>query len=176
MVPRPRSRFQKRGGIIPRMDRDALLREQVAKLLLWKDAHAGFDAAVDGIGTEFRGKTPPGMPHSPWQILEHLRLAQRDILDFCVAPRYEEMKWPEDYWPKAAAPDSSAAWDRSVAEFRADRESLAALARDPAIDLFARVPNGSGQTYLRELFVVADHNAYHVGQLVLVRRALGIWG
>jgi hypothetical protein len=158
------------------VDRDASLRQQIAKLLLWEDAHAGFDAAVGGIAERYRGAVPPGMPHSPWQILEHLRLAQRDILDFCVAPKYEEMKWPEDYWPKAAAPDSEAAWEQSVAAFRADRERLAALAEDPAIDLFARVPNGTGQTYLRELLVVADHNAYHIGQLVLVRRALGIWG
>lgn len=162
--------------MISAMDRDAALRQQMAALLLWKDAHAGFDAAVDGIPPRHRGTTPPGMPHSAWQILEHLRLAQRDILDFCVAPKYEEMKWPEDYWPKAAAPDSEAAWDRSIAAFRTDREALAAMARDSSIDLFARVPNGTGQTYLRELLVVADHNAYHVGQLVLVRRALGIWG
>jgi uncharacterized damage-inducible protein DinB len=162
--------------MIPGMDRDAALRQQIAALLLWKDAHAGFDAAVDGIPPRDRGTTPPGMPHSAWQILEHLRLAQRDILDFCVAPTYEEMKWPEDYWPKAAAPDSEAAWDRSLAAFRADREALAAMALDASVDLFARVPNGTGQTYLRELLVVSDHNAYHVGQLVLVRRALGIWG
>lgn len=158
------------------MDRDGSLRQQIAKLLLWEDAHAGFDAAVDGIAPRYRGAVPPGMPHSPWQILEHLRLAQRDILEFCMAPKYVEMKWPEDYWPRETAPDSEAAWDRGVAAFRADREKLAALAGDPAIDLFATVPNGTGQTFLRELLVVADHNAYHVGQLVLVRRALGIWG
>jgi DinB family protein len=158
------------------MEPNAALREQIAKLLLWEDAHAGFDAAVKGIEPRFRGAAAAGIPHTPWQILEHLRIAQRDILDFCVAPRYEEMKWPEDYWPSAPGPESGAVWDRSVAAFRADREALAALARNESIDLFARVPNGSGQTYLRELLVVADHNAYHIGQLVLVRRALGIWG
>lgn len=158
------------------MDREASFRQHVAQVLLWEDAHAGFDAAVQGIEPRYRGAVPPKHPHSPWQIAEHLRLAQRDILDFCAAPKYREMKWPGDYWPTAAAPESGAAWDRSLAGFRDDREKLAALAGDPSIDLLARVPNGTGQTYLRELLLVADHNAYHIGQLIVVRRALGIWG
>jgi len=162
--------------MIRAMDKDTPLREQIARLLAWEDAHAGFDAAVGGIAPRQRGAVPQGMPHSPWQLLEHLRIAQRDILEFCTAPKYQEMKWPEDYWPKSAAPESDAAWDRSVAAFHADLEALAALARDPSVDLFGRVPNGTGQTYLRELLVVADHNAYHIGQIVLVRRGLGIWG
>lgn len=115
------------------------------------------------------------MAHSIWQIVEHLRIAQRDILDFCVAPEYREMKWPDDYWPRNPAPESDAAWDRGLAAFRGDRDSLAALAMNPAIDLLAKVPNGTGQTYLRELLLVADHNAYHIGQLVEARRVLGIW-
>jgi len=157
------------------MDRDAALRDQVARYLTWDDAHAGFDAAVKGVAARFRGAAAPGFPHTLWQLLEHLRVAQRDILDFCVAPKYEEMKWPDDYWPKATAPGSDADWDRSIAAFRKDRDELAALGRDPGVDLFARVPNGTGQTYLRELLLVADHNAYHIGQMVLVRKALGIW-
>ena len=136
----------------------------------------GFEAAVKGIEPRFRGMAAPGLPHTPWQLLEHLRIAQNDILDFCVAPSYVEMKWPDDYWPKAPGPESEAAWDRSVEAFRKDREACAELARDPKIDLTTSVPNGSGQTYLRELLLIADHNAYHIGQLILVRRALGIWG
>jgi DinB family protein len=157
------------------MDRGMELRRYLARLLDWEDAHVSFDAAVEGIAPTHRGKVPPGLPHSPWQLLEHLRRTQRDILDFCREPRYVELRWPEDYWPPAPAPASDAEWDESVAAFRADREALQAMALDPGVDLLARVPNGDGQTYLRELVLAADHAAYHVGQLVLVRRALGIW-
>jgi hypothetical protein len=115
------------------------------------------------------------MPHSAWQMLEHLRRAQRDILDFCRGPDYEPKEWPKDYWPVNPAPHAPEAWDESVAAFRRDREQLARLAVSPRIDLFAKIPHGKGQTILRELVLVADHNAYHIGQLVLIRRALGIW-
>jgi uncharacterized damage-inducible protein DinB len=104
-----------------------------------------------------------------------MRLTQRDILDFCRNPNYVEAEWPEDYWPPTAAPPTEAAWDESIAGFRSDREALKQLADDSATDLFAQIPHGTGQTYLRELLVVADHNAYHLGQLVAVRRQLGIW-
>ena len=158
------------------MDRGTELRRYIARLLDWEDAHVSFDAAVEGVAPTHRGQAAAGSPHSLWQLLEHLRITQRDILDFCRAPKYEERRWPEDYWPRNAAPVNDAAWDESVAAFRKDREELQAVALDPDIDLLARVPNGDGQTYLRELILVADHNAYHVGQMVLVRRALGIWG
>ena len=157
------------------MEDDKTLRAHLAKLLGWEDAHAGFDAAVDGLAAALRGKVPQGSPHSAWQILEHLRLAQKDILDFCRNPDYEEPSSMEEYWPASAAPPGEEAWDESVAAFRRDRAAMRALAEDPAIDLFAKVPRGTGQTYLRELLLVADHNAYHVGQLVLVRRLLGQW-
>ncbi|HEX6105854.1 MAG TPA: DinB family protein [Gemmatimonadales bacterium] len=152
------------------------LRAQLAAVLDWRDAHADFEAAVEGLPPALRGRTPEGLPYSPWQLLEHLRLAQHDILDFCRNPDYREMRWPEDYWPAAAEPPSAAAWDESVAAFRRDREALQALARDQGTDPFAPIPHGDGQTYLRELLLVADHNAYHVGQLILVRRLLGAWG
>ena len=158
------------------MDRDATLREQLAAILAWGDAPAGFEAASEGIPPSLRGVVPPGLPHSAWQILEHLRLAQRDILDFCVRPEYHERTFPDDYWPASAAPETNAAWEESVAAFRVDRDAMASLAQDRDVDLLARVPNGNGQTFLREILLVADHNAYHVGQLILVRRALGIWG
>jgi hypothetical protein len=156
------------------VDPQSALREQLVKFLDWREAHLDFDAAVDGIPADLRGAVPPGLPHSPWQLLEHLRIAQHDILDFCVNPRYEEMKWPDDYWP-AAAPPSAGAWDESLASYRRDRTAMQDLARDSKIDLYARIPHGSGQTYLREILLVVDHAAYHIGQLVLVRRLLGIW-
>jgi hypothetical protein len=156
--------------------RDAQLRDHLARILDWEDAHAGFDRAVEGIPSAQRGVAPPGFEHTPWQLLEHLRLTQRDILDFCVDPDYVEPASMDEYWPARPAPPSDAAWEESVAGVRRDRDEMKRLAADPAIDLFARVPQGSGQTYLREVLLVADHTAYHVGQLVDVRRALGIWG
>ena len=157
------------------MTEEKALRQLLSKLLEWGDAHVDFDTAVAGIPAKVRGVRPPGAPHSLWQLVEHLRLAQFDILDFCVNAQYEEKKWPDDYWPAAAAPPTARAWNASVARFAADRRALQKLAVNPKIDLTARIPHGSGQTYLRELVLVADHTAYHVGQLVLVRQQLGIW-
>jgi uncharacterized damage-inducible protein DinB len=156
------------------MNRDDALRALLSSLLDWEDAHVAFDTAVEGIPADARGARHDGVPHSPWQLLEHLRICQNDILEFCVNPGYVERKF-EDYWPRAAAPPTAAAWDESVAAFRRDRRALQDLASDPEVDLFAAIPHGSGQTYLRELILVADHNAYHVGQLVLLRRILGAW-
>lgn len=153
---------------------DASLREHLAKLLDWKDAHATFDAAVEGIAPEDRGKLPEGAPHSLWQLVEHLRLAQHDILDFCVNASYEEPDWPDDYWPQPEPP-SAEAWDESLAGYREDRARAIAIANDTSIDLHARIAHGAGQTYLRELLLIADHNAYHIGQIVLIRKILGSW-
>src|SRR5262245_46229048 len=155
---------------------DKALREQIRKMLAWEEAHVGFERAVGDFPAELRGQVPAGAPYSAWQLLEHLRMAQHDILDFCVNPKYEEeMKWPDDYWPQSPAPSSAKAWDDSVSRFLADRKALQELASDTTIDLFAKIPHGSGQTYLRELLLVADHNAYHIGELVVVRRLLGAW-
>ena len=156
-------------------DVNAALRAQLVRFLDSHDAHADFDAAVEGIPEHLRGVQPKGLPYSAWQLLEHLHLAQHDILDFCVNPSYREMAWPDDYWPKGPEPPSAAAWDGSIAAYRQDRDAMMRLAQDPAIDLFATIPHGSGQTYLREILLVVDHAAYHVGQLVLVRRLLGVW-
>ncbi len=156
------------------MNRDKALRDLLSKLLDWEDAHVSFDTAVEGIPAELRGARRDGVPHSPWQLLEHLRICQNDILEFCRNPDYVERKF-EDYWPGTAAPPSPGAWDDSVAAFRRDREALQGLASDPEVDLFTTIPHGTGQTYLRELVLVADHNGYHVGQLVLLRRILGAW-
>lgn len=153
------------------------LRAQVVRLLDWEEAHVGFDDAINGVPAVRRGSLAPAFEHSVWQLLEHMRLAQKDLLDFCVNPRYRHtLNWPDDYWPRSPAPPDATAWNASVVEFKADREALRQLAEDARIDLFATVPTGKGQqTYLRALLLVVDHNAYHLGQLVAVRRALGIW-
>ncbi|OFW05299.1 MAG: hypothetical protein A3H96_07625 [Acidobacteria bacterium RIFCSPLOWO2_02_FULL_67_36] len=153
------------------------LRAQLVRLLDWEEAHVGFDRAVSGIPARRRGSRPAGFEHSPWQLVEHMRLGQKDILDFCVNARYvHALAWPDDYWPRDPAPPGARAWNRSLAQFNADREKLKRMARNARIDLFATVPTGKGpQTYLRAILLVADHNAYHLGQLVAVRRALGIW-
>jgi hypothetical protein len=157
------------------MDHDRSLRDHLLYLLGGGGAHADFEATVAGLPAELRGRKPPGAPHSPWQLLEHLRLAQWDILEFSRDAGHVSPPWPEGYWPASEAPPDDGAWDESVAAFRADLEALKALVADPASDLHARLPHGDGQTLLREALLVADHNAYHLGQLVLVRRLLGAW-
>jgi uncharacterized damage-inducible protein DinB len=154
---------------------DQALRDHVAALLHWEDAHAGVERIVRGVPTDHWGDRASGLPHTLWQLLEHLRLSQRDILEFCLNPGYAQPSWPEDYWPDASVRPTEAAVKNSVAGLRKDLDALAALALDPKVDLFARIPHGTGQTYLRELLLVADHTSYHLGQMVMVRRALGIW-
>jgi hypothetical protein len=151
------------------------LRELLARVLSWEDAHASFDSAVEGFPDRQRGTQPPGLPYSGWQLVEHLRITQHDILDFCQNADYAEMKWPDDYWPASPAPPTSDSWEESIRQYRRDRKALQQLAANLDVDLHAKIPHGSGQTYLRELLLVADHNAYHLGQLVLVRRLLGAW-
>ena len=152
------------------------LRDQLARLLDWEDAHVGFDKAVEGIPPDKRGARAAGFEHSVWQLVEHIRLAQDDILDFCVNSAYKHtLKWPDDYWPKDPAPPSEKAWNESIAAFIRSREKLKRLASDIE-DLTAKVPTGKGhQTYLRGILLLAEHNAYHLGQIVAVRRAVGAW-
>ena len=163
--------------MVPVNDTSERLRAQLVRLLDWEEAHVGFDKAVEGIPADQRGGRAAGFDHSPWQLLEHMRLAQKDLLDFCVNAHYvHELQWPEDYWPRSPAPPDADAWNTSVADFKSDRKKVKDLARDTSVDLFALVPTGKGQqTYLRAILLVADHNAYHLGQLVAVRRALGLW-
>jgi hypothetical protein len=157
------------------MDRDKLLREHVLYLLRGGGAHLDFDTAVADLPVALRGARPTGVPHTPWRLLEHLRIAQWDILEFCRNPRHVSPPFPEGYWTTGDAPPDPAAWDRSVAAFRADLRAMQDLVADPATDLFAPIPHGEGQTILREALLVADHLSYHLGQLVVVRRALGAW-
>jgi hypothetical protein len=157
------------------MSNETALRRHIVKLLTSGEAHADFEAAVKDVPAHLRGQRPEGGEHSPWEILEHLRIAQQDILDFSVNPKYESREWPADYWPKSPAPASDAAWDQSVRSFLEDRERLSDLVADESTDLFAKIPHGDGQTILREALLTADHNAYHIGQLVLVRKLLGAW-
>jgi uncharacterized damage-inducible protein DinB len=153
----------------------AELRRHLARLLTWGDAHATFEDAVSNLPIAARGKVPKGLPYSPWQLVEHMRLAQADILEFCVSPDYREKEWPKDYWPATAAPPTARAWSASIAGFKRDRRALARLALNARRDLLAPVPAGTGQTLLREIILAADHAAYHVGQLIAVRRLLGHW-
>lgn len=154
---------------------NAALRQHVLSLLKDGNAHATFDAAVKGLAPELRGKKPKGAEHSPWQLLEHLRIAQWDILEFSRDSAHQSPSWPEGYWPAKPAPPDESAWDKSVRAFRKDHKDLCALVADESVDLFAKIPHGDGQTILREVLLAADHNAYHVGQLILVRRLLGAW-
>jgi uncharacterized damage-inducible protein DinB len=154
----------------------AALREHLVNLLTQPQAHATFDDAVKGLDPELRDKVAKGAEHSPWQLLEHLRIAQWDILQFSRNAKHESPKWPEGYWPKEKAPADDKAWDKSVRAFKRDLKEMVELVQDEKTDLFAKIPHGDGQTVLREALLIADHNAYHVGQLVLVRRLLGAWG
>ena len=152
------------------------VRDHFARFMDWEEAHVGFDKAVEGLPAARRGAVPAGFEHSPWQLLEHIRIAQEDILDFCVNPSYEHtMKWPDDYWPKHPEPSTDNAWQESIASYVETRERFKQLAHDVK-DLTALVPTGKGtQTYLRAILMAADHASYHVGQIVAVRRALGNW-
>jgi hypothetical protein len=154
---------------------DQSLRDHLLELLRGGSAHLTFDKAIRGLPADRRGARAQDLPHTPWQLLEHLRLAQWDILDFSRNPDYEERKFPDDYWPGTAAPPDDQAWDRSVEQFRSDLKAMQDLVADPKTDLFAKIPWGSGQTILREAMLIADHNAYHVGQMVTLRQALGAW-
>ncbi len=155
------------------MSHEKALRDQLRKLLDSKHAHANFGDAVKDFPRELRGKRPAGAPHSAWELIEHLRIAQWDILEFSRDAKHVSPEWPSGYWPSSPEPPDDATWDESVAAFQRDLRALTDLATDESIDLYARIPHGDGQTILREILLAADHNAYHVGQLMMVRRILG---
>lgn len=156
-------------------DREESLRKHLIELLKGGSAHAKFEDVVKGFPAKLQGAKPEKYPHTPWMLLEHLRLAQWDILEFSRNAKHKSPKWPEGYWPKTEAPPSATAWNKSVQQFRDDLKALEELVANPKTDLFAPIPWGEEQTILREALLVADHNAYHVAQLVDVRRMLGAW-
>jgi len=171
------SAAQRRPSVLA--DNDTALRQQLVALLDGGNAHATFDAAIADFPAALRGVKPEigeqAAPYSAWQLLEHLRIAQWDILEFSRNSRHISPEWPEGYWPRSAKPADPRAWNKSVQSFRADLQAVKDLVADPNTDLFAPIPHGQGQTILREALLVADHNAYHIGQLVLLRKLLDAW-
>lgn len=151
------------------------LREHVVYLLNGGGAHARFDEVIKDMPEKLRGVRPEGLPHSAWMLVDHLRIAQWDILEFCRNAKHKSPEWPKEYWPKTDAPPSAVAWNKSVQQFRKDLKAMQDLVANLKTDLFAKIPWGDGQTVLREALLVADHNAYHLGQLLDVRRLLGAW-
>jgi len=156
-------------------DRELSLRKHLLELLKGGSAHAKFDDVIKNLPAKLRGARPAKFPHSPWMLLEHMRLAQWDILEFSRNAKHVSPPWPSGYWPKTEGPPNAAAWNKSVQQFRRDLQAMQKLVGNPKTDLFARIPWGDGQTILREALLVADHNAYHLGQMLDVRRMLGAW-
>jgi hypothetical protein len=151
------------------------LRDYLKRFLNWHEAHADWKAALKDFPEKLRGTRPARAPYSAWELLEHMRIATHDILEFSRDAKYVSPDWPSGYWPKDPAPPSAAAWDKSVKTLEHDLQEMGKLVSNPKTDLFSNIPHGSGQTILREALLIADHNAYHLGQLVLVRRLLGCW-
>jgi len=156
-------------------DHDRQLRQHLLDLLKGGNAHASFEDVVNDFPVKLAGQKPAGQPHSAWRLLEHLRIAQWDILEFSRNARHKSPKWPQGYWPKEDAPADEAAWQQSVNGFKSNLKAIETLVSDPKTDLYAKISWGEGQTILREVLLVADHNAYHVGELLMIRRLLGAW-
>ena len=154
---------------------DSSLREHILYLLNDGGAHAKFEDVISDFPAGLRGKKVKALPYTAWMLLEHMRIAQWDIFDFSINPKYQTMKFPDDYWPKTEAPPSEAAWNTAIKEFKKDLKATLDLVENPKTDLYRKIPWGEGQTILREALLVADHNAYHLGQLVTLRRLLGAW-
>ncbi len=157
------------------MSQDESLRKPLLDLLTGEGAHVAFDDAIKDFPATLRGARPDGAPHTAWQLLEHMRIAQWDILEFSRNPKHVSPDWPAGYWPETETPPDDRAWERSVREFRKDLKAMQALIHDPRSDLFVRIPHGKGQTLLREALVLADHNSFHLGQIVMLRKQLGAW-
>ena len=158
-----------------RLDNAAELRKHLIYLLNGGGAHVNFDTAMARFPAALRGRKVEGAPHTAWQLVEHMRIAQWDILEFSRNAAHVSPEFPAGYWPNSEAPATDRAWNESLRKFRKDLAAMVALVTDPKTDLFARIPHGDGQTILREALLVADHNAYHLGQLILLRRLLGAW-
>jgi len=153
---------------------DQSLRDHLLYLLKGGGAHVSFDAAIGDWPVQLAGAKVANFPHTAWMLLEHMRLAQWDILEFSRNPKHISPKWPEGYWPASEAPANEKEWKASMAAFKKDLRTMEQFAANPKVDLYARIPRGNGQTVLREALLVADHNAYHLGQLVMLRKSIGI--
>jgi uncharacterized damage-inducible protein DinB len=151
-------------------------RSIIASSLEWEQAHSKLETVVKGLAPSLQGVRPTGYPHSAWELLEHIRITQNDLLEFCQNPEYEEkLAWPQDYWPPTPVPPTADAWEKTISDYRRDREALARFTKESKLDLTEKIPRGTGQTYLRTILVAVDHASYHVGQIVSVRRLLGAW-
>lgn len=177
-MPERRQRSLRQGFLYSRavynrcMESKDPLRQQLIHLLTKAEAHVDISSALRDFPRELRGRKPQGAPHTPWQLLEHLRIAQSDIVQFALNPKHRSPKFPDGYWPKTEIPPDERAWDKSVASVLEDLDDMVAMVADPKIDLLKTIPHGKGQTYLREALLLSDHNSYHVGQIVMVRRIL----
>ncbi len=154
---------------------DSSIREHILSLLKGGNAHAIFEQAVKDFPEKLRGVKPDKLPYSAWQLLEHLRIAQWDILEFSRDPKHRSPDFPEGYWPKTEAPPTKDAWEKSIKQIQSDLKEMEKLVKDPKTDLYAKIPHGDGQTILREALLIADHNAYHIAEIIMVRRLLGCW-
>ena len=157
------------------MESDTLVREHLLDVLRGGNAHMTFDDMIVDFPLESINTKPPHVPYTPWHILEHLRITQWDILEFMRNPRHESPPWPEGYWPAQDAQADEAAWNQTIAAFHADLQALEQILEDPDVDLYARIPHGTGQTILREMLLVADHNAYHIGEFAILRQVMQTW-
>ncbi|HUI50711.1 MAG TPA: DinB family protein [Terriglobales bacterium] len=157
------------------MPKQKSLQDHLVELLEGGHAHITFDDAAKNWPAKLQGIRPEGTAHSPWEVLEHMRLAQWDILEFTRNPKHVSPEWPSGYWPKTPAPPDAKAWNKSIQSFRADLSAMIKLVQNKKTDLFTPLPHGTGQTVLREALLVADHNAYHLGEILLLRRLLGAW-
>ena len=158
------------------MEQDILLRQQLRTLLQGGNAHMTFDEAVANFPREHMNTKPPHVPYTPWHLLEHLRITQWDILEFIRNPRHISPDWPEGYWPASHLQADEVAWEQTLASFRADLQTLSEMVADSTVNLYAPIPHGNGQTILREILLVADHNAYHIGEFAILRQVMGTWG
>jgi uncharacterized damage-inducible protein DinB len=157
------------------MDQLTEWRRIIASSLNWEQAHATLDSAIKDLPADLRGRTPDNYPHTIWQLLDHIRRTQFDLLSFCRDAHYTDPKWPDDYWPSSPSPASDADWNATVEAIHRDGEAFAAFTMEADRDLTAKIPHGTGQTYLRTILVSVDHTSYHVGQIIAVRRLLGAW-
>ena len=159
----------------PNADTDTLLRKQLITLLRKSDAHQSFDDAVNKLPPELRGAKPDKLPYSIWQLVDHIRIVQSDILEFSRDPDYQSPPWPEGYWTKEVQPPDTASWDQALTQIQQDQNAFIALLDDSANDLYLPFPHGQGQNLLREALLIADHTAYHVGEIIIIRRLLNAW-